>query len=62
MRVLRKLGGRDGVSQNVAIGLLLVIQLATMAQLASVLPPVFGQRTAFGRGIDGLSSAYPRAR
>ncbi len=60
VRVLRKLGSREGMGQNLAVGLLLVIQLATLSQLASVLPPVFGQRTAFGRGVDGLRSHEPR--
>ena len=60
VRVLRKLGSREGFGQNLAVGLLLVIQLATLSQLASVLPPVFGQRTAFGRGVDGLRSQEPK--
>ena len=57
VRVLRKLGTADGAGRNLAVGLLLIIQLLTLSQLASVLPPVFGQRTAFGRGIDGLKSS-----
>lgn len=57
VRVLRKLGTGGGAGRNLAVGLLLVIQLLTLSQLASVLPPVFGQRTAFGRGIDGLKSS-----
>jgi hypothetical protein len=38
----------------VPVTLMLVAQLATLSQLASVVSPVFGHRTSFGRGIDGL--------
>jgi hypothetical protein len=38
------------------VALMLVVQLATLSQLASVVSPVFAHRTQFGRGIDGLDS------
>lgn len=60
VRVLKKLGSPDGAGQRIAIVMLLVIKLATLAQLASVLPPIFGQRTLFGRGVDGLVTERQR--
>jgi Kef-type K+ transport system membrane component KefB len=39
-----------------AVSLLLVLQLAALAQVASITAPVFPHRTAFGRGVDGLSA------
>jgi hypothetical protein len=36
------------------VALMLVVQLATLSQLASVVSPVFAHRTAFGRGVDAL--------
>jgi len=38
----------------VPVTLMVVVQLAALAQLASVVSPVFGARTRFGRGVDAL--------
>ncbi len=46
-------GGRRGIYLPVAA--MVLVQLAALAQLASVVSPVFPTRTAFGRGIDGVS-------
>lgn len=58
VRALRRLIG-DAPLRGVLfpVALLAVTQLATLGQLAAVTTPVFGQRTAFGRGIDALAPA-----
>lgn len=57
LRVARKIGGTGARPLAASMLLLAVTQIATLSQLASVMPPVFGERTTFGHGIDGLSSA-----
>jgi Kef-type K+ transport system membrane component KefB len=65
VRVLRKVGAAAAPLHRgvlLPVALLAVTQLATLAQLASVTTPVFGQRTMFGRGIDGLSAVHEEAQ
>lgn len=55
VRVLRKLAPRGALATYAApVGLVLALQLAALAQLASVTTPVFPTRTLAGRGVDGL--------
>lgn len=55
IRVLRKLSPEIAVrAYGVPVGLVLVMQLAALAQLASITTPVFPTRTPLGRGVDGL--------
>lgn len=50
VRVARKLASREVLLPMV---LLAVLQLAALAQLAAMAPPVFANRTWFGKGVDG---------
>jgi hypothetical protein len=34
-----------------------VVEAATLMQLAAIMPPVFPERTMFGRGVDGIADA-----
>lgn len=55
-RALRKLSDARGVgSLALPVVLLAVVQVAGLSQLASIVPPIFHERTAFGRGVDGLA-------
>ncbi len=55
VRILGKLGSR-GPAIALPVVLLLAIQVASLAQLAALAPPVMPSRTLFGRGIDGAVS------
>lgn len=58
LRAFRKLTATSGPrSLALPIVMLAAVQIASLSQLASVAPPVFHERTAFGRGVDGISSA-----
>lgn len=58
VRVLRKLSpDLAGRAYGAPVALILVLQLAALAQLASVTTPVFPTRTPMGRGVDGLVEA-----
>lgn len=55
VRVLRKLApGLVARTYGTSVALVLVLQVAALAQLASVTTPVFRSRTSFGKGVDGL--------
>ena len=55
VRVIRKLSpGLAGRVYGAPIALVLVLQAAALAQLASVTTPVFPTRTPMGQGVDGL--------
>lgn len=55
VRVIRKLSpGMAGRVYGAPIALVLVLQGAALAQLASVTTPIFPHRTAVGQGVDGL--------
>jgi hypothetical protein len=56
VRVFGRLAGEDTPRRTLivpAVGLFL-LQAAALAQLVSIIPPVLGERTVFGRGIDGI--------
>jgi hypothetical protein len=58
VRVLARLHQGDGRKGLVLpAALLLVLQLAALAQLASITTPIFPHRTVAGHGIDALSRA-----
>lgn len=55
VRVLGKLAGVGGTRPFIVpVGLLVVVQIASLAQLSSLAPPVLPTRTAFGHGVDAL--------
>jgi hypothetical protein len=56
LRVLGKLAptGQARRSFVLPVAIMFVVQIAALAQLASITTPVFPERTPFGRGIDGL--------
>jgi hypothetical protein len=57
LRSLGKLMQGPGSRRMVAfpLALLWIVQLSTLLQLASVMRPVFPERTVFGRGIDSMA-------
>ena len=57
-KVLPAPSGRRAVAFPFVI--LWVVQLSTLLQLASVMDPVFPERTVFGRGIDAVSDVSPK--
>jgi len=64
VRVLGKLVGDSGGRPFIVpVGLLVAVQIASLAQLASLAPPVLPTRSAFGHGVDGLvhQAAEPSA-
>ena len=54
VRMLRKLGA-VGPALVVPVLLLAVVQIASLAQLSALAPPVFPTRTTFGHGVDGIA-------
>jgi hypothetical protein len=60
VRTLRKLG-TIGPALVVPVILLASVQIASLAQLASLAPPVLPTRTTFGHGIDGVASQVQEA-
>ena len=55
-RALRKLSAGAGMSSlALPVVMLAVVQVAGLSQLASIVPPIFHERTAFGRGVDGIA-------
>lgn len=55
VRVLRKLSPGVAVrTYGAPLALVAMLQLAALAQLASVTTPVFRDRTPLGKGVDGL--------
>ena len=55
-RALRKLSAGAGMSSlALPVVMLVVVQVAGLSQLASIVPPIFHERTAFGRGVDGIA-------
>ncbi len=55
VRSLAKLG-TDARVLALPVVLLVAVQLASLSQLAALAPPVLPNRTAFGHGVDALSS------
>ncbi|MBK6697171.1 MAG: hypothetical protein IPG50_34030 [Myxococcales bacterium] len=64
VRVLRKLAPEGSAALYAPpVALALVLQLAALAQIASIATPVFPTRTPMGRGVDGLvQHAEPEQR
>jgi len=54
VRMLHKLGA-VGSAIVVPVVLLAVVQLASLAQLSALAPPIMPTRTTFGHGIDGIA-------
>ncbi len=56
VRVVAKLvaPGRERHVLLLPFALMLVVEMATLTQLASIMPPILPERSAFGRGIDGI--------
>jgi len=63
VRVVTKLvnSGQERRALMLPFALMFVVEAATLMQLAAIMPPIFPERTAFGRGIDGLSSVHNEA-
>jgi hypothetical protein len=61
VRVLRKIAPQSSRAHAGAVGLMLALQLAALAQLASMTTPVFPSRTPFGRGVDGIAHVQPES-
>ena len=60
IRVLHKLAPQGAISTYaVPVALLLTLQIAALAQFASITTPVFPTRTPLGRGVDGLVHSSP---
>lgn len=58
VRALGKLTGAAGRGPfALPSALLVVLQIAALAQLASLAPPLMQDRTRFGRGVDGAAHA-----
>ena len=58
VRALGKLTGAAGRGPfALPAALLVVLQIAALAQLASLAPPLMQERTRFGQGVDGASHA-----
>ena len=55
VRMLRKLGA-VGPALVVPVVLLAVVQVASIAQLSALAPPILPTRTTFGHGVDGLAA------
>jgi hypothetical protein len=55
VRMLRKLGA-VGPAIVVPVVLLAVVQIASLAQLSALAPPIMPTRTTFGHGVDGLAA------
>jgi hypothetical protein len=64
VRVVAKLvpGGRERRALLLPFLLMFTVETATLMQLAALMPPIFPERTAFGRGIDGLADVTRDAR
>jgi hypothetical protein len=64
VRVVTKLvaSGRERRALLFPFGLMLVVEAATLMQLAALMPPIFPERSAFGRGIDGFADVARDAR
>jgi hypothetical protein len=62
IRVVAKLSSAGGARRAVIFPFVVlgIVQLSSLLQLASVMPPVFPDRTVFGHGIDALGETEPR--
>jgi hypothetical protein len=52
----------DGKMLALPVALLVVVQVASLSQLAVLAPPVMPVRTTFGRGIDGIGAVHAEVR
>ncbi len=62
-RVVRKLvtSGRERLALLFPFALMFAVETATLMQLSAIMPPVFPERSAFGRGIDGMTERQGEA-
>jgi hypothetical protein len=61
IRMLRKLGG-VGPALIVPVLLLAFVQIASLAQLSALAPPIMPTRTVLGHGIDGIAVSSEAAQ
>ncbi len=63
IRVVAKLvaPGRERRALLFPFALMFAVETATLMQLAAIMPPILPERSAFGRGIDGLADVAKEA-